>query len=78
VNRGKVRMAVQVALKEAQLTLRQIATDAGVSYGALRGWAIGRRVPDPESRARLVAALRKHGDNLHKLAEELDRAAGEE
>lgn len=77
MDREEIRMAVQNVLQQAPLTMRQLAEEAGVSYGALRGWAIGRRVPDAESVERLGSALRRRAERLQELAKQLERTSGE-
>ena len=70
-------MTVKNLLKQAPFTMRHLAEEAGVSYAALRGWAMGRRLPDPDSRARVSAALRRHAARLAQLADQLDASARE-
>lgn len=71
-------MIVERALKEGPFAMRQLADDAGVSYGVLRGWAIGRRTPTPENMRKLAIGFRERSQKLDKLATELERAAGAE
>jgi transcriptional regulator with XRE-family HTH domain len=67
---------IQRVLKEAPFSMRQLAEEAGVGYALVRAWRIGRRAPLPETLRDVAAALRKRGDTLARLADELDREAG--
>ncbi|HEV2132000.1 MAG TPA: helix-turn-helix transcriptional regulator [Longimicrobiaceae bacterium] len=71
-------MIAQQVLGEAGVSLRQLAEDSGVNYGTLRVWAVGKRNPQPENLRQIAAGLRERGKRLDKLAEKLERAAGEE
>lgn len=62
---------VQRALKECGVVLRTLATDAGVSYGLLRQWAVGHRSPSAENVNRIASGLDARADRLHALAEAL-------
>ena len=68
-------MLVQRVLKEGPFAMRQLAERSGLSYAALRAWASGQRVPQRESLDKLAEGLKSQGDVLHKLAEEIQRAA---
>lgn len=64
---------VRSALEVATPTIDQVSKAAGVSYGTLYSWKIGRRFPRPAARARLAEALASQGRALLKLAEEVAR-----
>lgn len=74
----EVQVIVQRALKEGPFAMRQLAEESGLSYAALRAWSAGDRTPQPESLRQLAAGLRKRGEQLGELANELEKAAGEE
>jgi hypothetical protein len=69
---------VQNTLKASGVNLRVLAEDADVNYGTLRQWAVGHRVPMASSLSQVAAGLRKRAGRLEELAEELEKAAGEE
>ena len=62
-------------LDTATVSLRDIASWAGVSYETARSWRIGRRHPSPDAQRQLAAALRKHARRLDRLAARLERRA---
>ncbi len=62
-------------LDAATPTLRDLARQVGVSYGALRAYRLGTRTPSPRVLRKLVAALRGQSGRLSKLADELEAAA---
>ena len=68
-----LRPLLSKALDVATPTLREIARDAGVSYGAIRMYRAGQRTPSPKVRRAIVAALRKQSRRLAKLADELEK-----
>ena len=68
-------MLVQRVLRDGPFAMRQLAERSGLSYAALRAWASGQRVPQPESLGKLADGLKRQGDELHKLAEEVRKAA---
>ena len=68
-------MLVQRVLREGTFSMRELAQDAKVSYGALRAWASGVRTPEGESLNKLSEGLRARAARLVELAEELDKAA---
>lgn len=65
-------MLIRRALREGPFDMKDLATEAGISYDALYSWAKGRRNPTPESIAQLAAGLRARAAKLVKLAEELE------
>ncbi len=75
MSRNEVAILVQQVLKEGPFAMRQLAEDAGVSYGVLRGWAIGRRIPTPENLRKLALGFERRAQRLQTIAEELRRAA---
>lgn len=68
-------MSVQSALKEGPFTLRDIASEAGLSYHAIQSYALGRRTPDPETAAKLAGILAARGAAITQLADGLRRIA---
>lgn len=71
-------MIVQRALKDGTFSMRELAAASGLSYAALRAWSAGDRIPQRKSLRQLAEGLRKRGAHLEELAEELEKAAGEE
>lgn len=69
---------IRRVLQEAPFAMRQLASDAGLSYDVLRSWRSGRRRPSRGSAARLAAALQQRGELLLRLAAELREAAAAE
>jgi AcrR family transcriptional regulator len=57
-------------------SLREIARDAGISYGAIRHYRKAKRTPPPAVIRRLAAVLRARGGKLRTLAAELERLGG--
>lgn len=68
-------MTLKQVLHEAPFSLRQLADEAGVSYDSMRAWAIRRRNPRQSSIASLSAALRRRGNLLIDLSDQLDSAS---
>jgi transcriptional regulator with XRE-family HTH domain len=66
---------IRRVLQEAPFAMRQLASDAGLSYDVLRSWRSGRRRPSRSSAARLAAGLQQRGELLLRLAAELREAA---
>lgn len=56
-------------------SLREIAREVGISYGAVRQYRLGQRTPSPKVLRRLVAVVRARSEKLAELAAELERAA---
>lgn len=73
--RKAVQAMIQRVLDDAPFSMRQIAEEAGVSYDAVRSWATNRRTPKPENLVQLADALRRRGDHLHAIGDELQRIA---
>jgi transcriptional regulator with XRE-family HTH domain len=65
---------IRRVLREAPFAMRQLASDAGLSYDVLRSWRSGRRRPSRSSAARLAAGLQDRGERLLLLARELREA----
>jgi hypothetical protein len=78
VNPKATRMLIQRILEEGPFSMRQLAEESGLSYDALRSWAADRRTPQPGSLQQLERALRRRGERLSTLADQLQQAAGEE
>lgn len=68
---------VQRVLREGPFSMRQLAEDAGLSYGVLRAWAMGRRTPTPENLSRIAEGFERRAERLHAIITELRQAAGE-
>ena len=66
---------IQRVLNAATVSLRDIASWAGVSYETARSWRIGRRHPSLGAQWQLTAALRKHARRLERFADRLERRA---
>lgn len=75
--REEVLAVVQRVLREGPFSMRQLAEDAGLSYGVLRAWAMGRRTPTPENLSRIADGFERRTEQLHAIITELRRAAGE-
>lgn len=75
MNPDQMRRVVNEVLDKAPFSLRDLATEAGVSYDSMRSWATARRHPRPKKLAALSAALRKRGLQLIEYADALDQAA---
>jgi transcriptional regulator with XRE-family HTH domain len=73
--RRAIQMMIQRVLDDAPFSMRQIAEEAGVSYDAVRSWATNRRTPKPENLVQLADALRRRGDQLHAIGDELKMIA---
>lgn len=70
-------MKAKEALDASGLTRAQIARDSGLNEATIWGWLNGRSAPTPESLLKLADGLDRRGGELHDLAEELRKAAGE-
>ena len=68
-------MLVQRVLREGPFAMRQLAEESGLSYAALRAWASGQRIPQPDSLEKLAGGLQRQAEQLQELAEEVRRAA---
>jgi hypothetical protein len=66
---------VQQVLREAPFAMRQLASEAQLSYDVLRSWRSGRRRANPESARRLADGLAARAERLHTLARDLRRTA---
>ncbi|WP_420816088.1 helix-turn-helix domain-containing protein [Longimicrobium terrae] len=55
--------------------MRQLAEDAGLSYGVLRSWAMGRRTPTAENLSRMAEGFDHRAERLQRIAGELRDAA---
>jgi transcriptional regulator with XRE-family HTH domain len=71
-------MVAQQVLGQAGVSLRQLAEDAGVNYGTLRVWAVGKRNPQPENLRQIAAGLRTRSAHLESLAARLEDVAEQE
>ena len=71
-------MIAQQVLGESGISLRQLAEDAGVNYGTLRVWAVGKRNPQPDNLRQIATGLRARSAHLEELAERLELVAEEE
>lgn len=75
--REEVVDLVQRVLRDGPFSMRQLAEDAGLSYGVLRAWAMGRRTPTPENLARIAGGFERRAEQLRDISIELKRAAEE-
>lgn len=75
--REEIVGVVQRVLRDGPFSMRQLAEDAGLSYGVLRAWAMGRRTPTPENLSRIADGFERRAERLHTIITELRRAAGE-
>ena len=66
---------VQQVLREAPFAMRQLASEAQLSYDVLRSWRSGRRRANPESARRLADGLAARAERLQTLARDLRRTA---
>lgn len=73
-NRAEVAQAVQDALRSGPFSLRELAEEMDGSYGTLREWSRGARVPTDASVERIAASLEARARMLVDLAERLRRA----
>lgn len=67
-------MIVQ-ALDSATPTLRELAREVGISYGAVRMYRAGQRTPSPKVVRALLKTLRRRSAQLAKLADNLEVTA---
>jgi transcriptional regulator with XRE-family HTH domain len=67
---------IQRALDATTGGIERLAEEMGVSHNTVWSWKAGRRNPSPENLRKLADVLRKRGDSLTRLADELDREAG--
>jgi transcriptional regulator with XRE-family HTH domain len=77
VTREEIVGVVQRVLRDGPFSMRQLAEDAGLSYGVLRAWAMGRRTPTPENLSRIADGFERRAERLHTIVSELRRVAGE-
>lgn len=73
-NREEVAQAVQDALRKGPFSLRDLANEMEGSYGTLREWSRGARVPTDKSVERIAASLEDRAQILLEIAERLRRA----
>ena len=78
MTREKRLRLIRRVLNEVPFSMRQLAEEAGVGYALVRAWSIGRRAPLPEAMRRVAAVLRRRGERLRDLADEVERIAAEE
>lgn len=67
--------ALDRALQNAVLTIRDIAAGAGFSYDALMKWRSGRRNPGPEALRAIAETLEQHRSVLKTVADDLREEA---
>ena len=75
--RQEILGVVQRVLRDGPFSMRQLAEDAGLSYGVLRAWAMGRRTPTPDNVSRIADGFERRAERLHAIIADLRRAAGE-
>jgi transposase-like protein len=73
-NREEVAQAVQDALHNGPFSLRDLADEMEGSYGTLREWSRGARVPADASVERIATSLEARAQMLVELAERLRSA----
>ncbi len=73
-NREEIAQAVQDALRSGPFSLRDLAEEMEGSYGTLREWSRGARVPTDTSVERIATSLEARARMLVDLAERLRRA----
>jgi transcriptional regulator with XRE-family HTH domain len=73
-NREEVAQAVQDALRSGPFSLRDLAEEMEGSYGTLREWSRGARLPTDASVERIAANLEARGRILLELAASLRTA----
>ena len=73
-NREEVARAVQDALRNGPFSLRDLADEMEGSYGTLREWSRGARVPADPSVERIATSLEARAQVLLRLSERLRSA----
>lgn len=73
-SREDVALAVQEALQKAPFSLRDIAEGMDGSYGTVREWSRGARVPTDASVERIADSLEERARMLMKFAGQLRTA----
>ncbi len=73
-NREEVAQAVQDALRNGPFSLRDLADEMEGSYGTLREWSRGARIPTDASVERIATSLESRARFLIELVERLRRA----
>ncbi len=73
-SREEVAAAVQDALREAPFSLRDLAEEMEGSYGTVREWSRGARIPTNSSVERIAASLESRARKLLRLAQRLREA----
>ena len=76
-DREKVARAVQDSLRDGPFNLRDLAEEMDGSYGTLREWSRGARIPTDASVERIATSLEARARILMQLAERLRRAVGQ-
>jgi transcriptional regulator with XRE-family HTH domain len=70
-DREAVARMVQEALRRAPFNLRDLAEEMEGSYGTIREWSRGARVPTDESVERIAASLDRRARMLQQFAARL-------
>lgn len=70
-------MTIRKALRDGPFNLKDLAKDMGGSYGTLREWSRGARLPTDESVQRIAAAFEARGKKLMELAAKMRRESAE-
>lgn len=68
-------MAIQLAVEDAAPSLRQLASELGVSYDTLRAYAVGRRNPGKDQLRSFADVLERRAKRLNERAAELRTVA---
>lgn len=75
-DRLEVARAVKDSLRDGPFNLRDLAEEMDGSYGTLREWSRGARIPTDASVERIAMSLEARARILLQLAERLRRAVG--
>lgn len=75
--RDEVAQAIQDALRNGPFSLRDLAEEMEGSYGTVREWSRGARIPSDASVERIAASLERRARTLVEIAERLRRAKRE-
>lgn len=70
-------MSAQRALDTLSPTVKEIASEVGVSAQAVTAWRSGRRSPSVENLRKLASLADEQADSLRGVAVELRRIASE-
>lgn len=77
-SREEVAQAVQDALRSGPFSLRDLAEEMEGSYGTVREWSRGARIPSNPNVDRIATSLERRARILLQLSERLRSAIGQE